>query len=105
MQNLAAAGKYAFDRDTSMAVSVSDKANLKLGYSQKIFPNLKFTGSASVRAVVAWAGLCCVYSWVGCVCVVWRPLTPFFLSVQSKIHGPGLLSLGSVPFSKLIAIP
>lgn len=46
--NLAAAGKYAFDRDTSMAVSVSDKANLKLGYSQKIFPNLKFTGSASV---------------------------------------------------------
>lgn len=46
--SITAAGKYSIDGDTSMVFSLTDKAILKMGYSQKLFPKLKATGSASV---------------------------------------------------------
>jgi len=40
--------KYALDTNSSLSANLGQDATLKLGYSQKLYPNVKITGTATV---------------------------------------------------------
>jgi len=46
--SIKAGGKYAIDDCCSVAAQLGQNGHLKLGYSQKLYPKVKFTGSATV---------------------------------------------------------